>query len=619
MWGSATVGITLARLSAMLSRALLGSKLYPLTLREAAFGLTTADIDEAVEYGNLLRYGADPTGAVSSRTAVLRAVGCNDDVFAPAGDYLIEATTVLSTTRDLTFKGAGRDATAFLTTITDGSPVFRISGQWHDVGEFKVNSQSGALQNFVGLEAGDAAAPTSFVRSRLRVKVSNAAVGVKVRGWINNIDIFATLCTLGVYGREWNSCTGDVRTENCTQGYDLKTLYGTTLTNLLDENTFTAGTTTVASQVDDFQGLTIGSLYLESGSYATTCVVFASTTQSYGLSLLQIKSNPVPLDRAPPIVIDRVHGITVRGLVYAGGFKAGLHFTENAAGIDSGVICPPATAGGTDSTNRVQDNSKQLRRAQVWTGDAYLTHGLSTFDVVTKTGVTVTTETDNIVTGRRGLKLEATGGGAAHSLLIRRTCSVYPHVANLLGKTVKAFAWVYVPALPKFIDRTYQPGVELHFGGGGSVWAAMQRNMRAGCWNLIETPAIATPAGWLGGVGDYLEAVLHVSGNGAVVADAGYYIILDSLYFCPSTVSMLDIQRGNFEHVDLLGIRTDGVNLTVRSAAWHSTANPDSAVIPGDTMLLTGPAPAGYVGKVCTTPGAIGGTAVFKDFGAIVP
>lgn len=567
---------------------------------------------------NVMWFGAKGDGTTDDTAAIQAAIASGaTNIYVPPGYYKISSTVTLSTTRDLTFKGAGRDATSFITTIADGSPVFIISGQWHDIGEFKINPTTGSLQNFVGIQAGNATAGTSFTRSRLRVKVSNAAAGVEVRGWINNLDIFTTLCTQGFRGRELNSCVIDLRTENCTQGFDIQTCYGTTFNNLLDENTFAAGTTTVTNLIDDFQAVTINAIYLEGGSYSTTVISFAPTTASKGLTLNQVQSTVSPEDRTDTILFDKVTGIEVGGNIVAGGFKGCVGFSSNARGIVPFVVCPPGLPGGTDSTNRLHDNSKQIRRAQNWFGDTYLDHGFNTFDVVTKSGVTASIETSNVYTGKKAIRVEASTGGASRFLSLRRTVNIFPLVANLVGKTVKMFAWVYVPDLAKFKDRTYQPGVEVSVSGGASAFSTTQRTMLHGCWNLVETPAITVPAGWTGASTDRVEFTFFVNNTGTPVSDAGYYIIVDSIFVTDGNVSILDIQRGNVEDYPLMGVRSDGHNMFIKSMNYSGITNADSATTLGDQIIYTAPTAGGFIGRVCTTAGALGSTASFKTFGAV--
>jgi len=499
----------------------------------------------------------------------------------------------------------------------DKGKVIAITGQWYDIGEFRITTKSGTKKNAIGLDFGDIVANTSATRSRVRVKVSFLAKGVSTRGWINDLDVFATNCDLGLDGEEFNSGTVRFRGENNTQDWIVNGAIGTTFDQMLTENTFTPGTTTIPSYIDNFRGITVNSLYIEGGSYSTRACIFAPTTQSYGLTLLGVASEIAPLDKTGAVIIDRVHGAQVAGNLFAGGFNATLLCTDNARGIDPIMTCPPAAPTASNATMRLQDLSKQIRRAQNWSGDRCFTHLVSSFDTCTKANVTIAEDTVNVITGKRSLRINATTAGTSPTLELRRTVNRLPKVAQLVGKTVKAFAWIFVPSLTKFDDRTYQPGIEIAFGGGASITASMQRTMKSGAWNLIETPAITAPAGWTGASADRVVLRFYVAGNTGAAIDAGYYIVVDSWFLTDGNVSMVDIQRGNFEDFNLLGVESDGNTLTLVSDNFDGATNADSTFAVGDLIQHSTPAPSGFIGKVCTTAGAVGSTAVFKTYGAI--
>lgn len=561
--------------------------------------------------------GAYDVGA-AVQAAVNAAVSLDLPYLEGAGDYWIGTTNIVSpSTRDLTWKGAGRDLTNYFTDLNNGSKAIAITGQWYDIGEFRITSKSGTKKNFTGLSVGDTVANTSATRSRVRVKASYAAIGVEARGWVTDLDIFTTNCDLGFKGEELNSCTVKLRGEHNAQGFAIDGAIATTFEQLLEENTFTSGTTTIPSYIDNFKSIAISSLYLEGGTFSTTAVNFAPVTQSYGLTIDSVSSEIVPADKTQPIVIDKVHGVAIAGNVYAGGFNATVGFTANARGISPLLTAPPATSSGSNSTMRLQDLSKQIRKADNFSGDPYFTHLVSSFDTVTKTGTTLSADTTNVISGKRSLRIDATTGASFPQVELRRTVNRLPRVANLVGKTVKAFAWVFVPNLTKFADRTYQFGIEISFGGGASLTSSMQRTTLAGQWNLVETPAITAPAGWTGGSTDRFNIRFYVVGNTSAAVDSGYYVVVDSWFLCDGNTSIIDIQRGNFEDFNLLGVSTDGDKLRLVSDNFEGATNADSTFAVGDIIEHAAPAPSGFIGKVCTTAGAVGSTAVFKTYGAI--
>lgn len=77
-----------------LSRQIIGGYLWPQTASELADGVTPTDL--AYEPGNILRYGADPTGVSDSSPAVQIAMDLDHNVKAPAGDFLISSTVTIT-------------------------------------------------------------------------------------------------------------------------------------------------------------------------------------------------------------------------------------------------------------------------------------------------------------------------------------------------------------------------------------------------------------------------------------------------------------------------------------------------------------------------------------------
>lgn len=553
-------------------------------------------------------------------TAAIQAV-CNSgakNIYAPEGAYKITATVTLSTTRDLTFRGAGRDATVFVTTINDGTPVFSISGQWHDIGDFKVISATGSLLNFTGVRLGRISTSTIFARSKATgIKVSNAAVGIEVYGWINDLDLFYTGCTLGVNGKELNSCVIALRGENNVTGFDLTNVFGTTFTNILEENTFAAGATTGTSLIRRGNAVTIDSIYLEGGTFSTTLLAFGNGTDFVqGLTVAQIKSTVAPADKSPAVLFDRVQGLCVEGVV-TNDNRGAVSFGAEVRAIQPHLFTYSTNATANTITNSLHDNSRQIRRAETWFGDTFLYRTLATFDTVTKTSVTTSNYVDMFITGKQSLRIISGTGVASTSLAVRRTASNFPGLVNLVGRRIKMFAWVYVPNLTKFADRTYKPAIQISVGGGGSASSTIQQTCSHNGWNLVETTGITIPAGWTGTGADYLELKFFVNDTANTVVDSGYYILIDSIFVTDRDVNILDIQRGNWIDVPLMGVSTDGDRLTVRSDNFTSIVNGDASMKVGDQVLAWTPTSGGFVGRVCTTAGALGSTAVFKTFGAV--
>lgn len=97
----------LSRTSTQAPSAWANLKLFPLGFRyklhtsEVTAGLTAANVSFGFEVGNVLRYGADPTGVADSRAAIQTAINvcavAGGRVYIPAGKYLINKVAVAQT------------------------------------------------------------------------------------------------------------------------------------------------------------------------------------------------------------------------------------------------------------------------------------------------------------------------------------------------------------------------------------------------------------------------------------------------------------------------------------------------------------------------------------------
>jgi hypothetical protein len=82
--------------STPLTASIIGQALYQQSLAEFNAGITP--VNYQYPPGNILRYGADPTGVADSKTAILNAGACaGQGVFFPAGTYSVSGTLAYST------------------------------------------------------------------------------------------------------------------------------------------------------------------------------------------------------------------------------------------------------------------------------------------------------------------------------------------------------------------------------------------------------------------------------------------------------------------------------------------------------------------------------------------
>lgn len=118
-----------------ITQANIGTALYPISSYETAAGMTTADLTDSWKYyGDIERYGADPSGASNSSPALQKA--WNQQKFG--GHPMYAGPGVFRLNDSLTFSTQGGD------TFTQG-PILRGAGMYNTV--FDCRKASGTLFN----------------------------------------------------------------------------------------------------------------------------------------------------------------------------------------------------------------------------------------------------------------------------------------------------------------------------------------------------------------------------------------------------------------------------------------------------------------------------------------
>ena len=135
-----------------LTGANVGAALWPRTSAEIANSITPTNY--AYAPGNILRYGADPTGATNSSTAISNACLVSTSVYAPAGTYLCNVTI----TKPLIFTGDGSDLTLLKPNSTTTAVITynyqNGLGFWAYPTEFKNLSFYNSGQTGIGFSFG---------------------------------------------------------------------------------------------------------------------------------------------------------------------------------------------------------------------------------------------------------------------------------------------------------------------------------------------------------------------------------------------------------------------------------------------------------------------------------
>ncbi len=566
-------------------------------------------------------FGVDVTNNVESSAALRAALRYN--VRPSAGIVWIDPATpiIIDTSRNKQFVGWATDILEFTTTINDGSTLFQCSGQWHTVKDFSINTRTGTTLNYSGKVFGNQTDGTSFVRSDLKTKIANSGgTGLEVRGWLNDLNIFTVLNNRGFKGRELNANVMTLRSENDETGFDIEEIFGTTIDQLTIER-ITQQAAPNPSRIDNFRGLNIGSMYTEGGGWASNAITFGESVRGESIVINAGNITGVTDDGKPMLVFNQVGSVTANLDVGTGSNPVVVDFTENCDYVDSKVVGRYSTPDASRNKQFTQDNSLSVQIHANYSGDTYLDHGLSTFPTKQDRNVVVTEDSTIFRSGDKGIRITANAGTHIALTSLKRQISLFENTSKLAGKTIRAYAWVWVPDLPLFADRTIQPAFGIAARGVVESQPAAQRAMVAGQWNLVESEDLVVPSGWGGNGDDTIEFDFFVGNETETYPDNSYFIVVDSIFVTDVNADIRDIMQGRIrESAKYSGIKTDGNILTIQSQTYHSLTVPYINLTQGEVIVYREfPAAGGDVGYVCTTSGTLGGTAVFKAFGSIDP
>lgn len=561
-------------------------------------------------------WNVDLTGAVESSAQLVKALE-SGNIAPTVGRVLLNPVTpiVIDANRDKFFLGWARDSLKFITGIDDGSVIFELTGQWQSLQEISVNSSDGSPKQFVAAQLGNQTAATSCVRSKVDMKVANSnSTGLEVRGWLNDINYFSVLNSRGFKGRENNACQMTIRSENDEIGVDIEEIFGSTINHLTLERVNPQVTTT-ASRVDDYSGLFIGSIYTEGATWNHSALEFGQSIEGKTVNIGAAHITGTTLDNSHMVSFLAGDSVVGNFDVYTGTYPAVINFSGGVKHVANSGVGNWSVNTPNKNKQFSQDNSKSVMVHEVQ-GDIFCDHFMATYPNRVEASVTTTEENGNLRSGNRGIRITATAATNQNQLILEQRVNRFDQLTKLAGKTMKAFAWVYVPSVPGFDDLSIRPAFAISAAGTASSFPVAQESMMPGQWNLVETEDLTFPGGW-GSGDDRLQYQFYVNATNTNVPDGSYYIIVDSIYLVDTNCNIRDIMNGRYRpSAKYTGISTDGDHLTIRSSTYHALSAPHITLGQGEvTVMRPFPVAGGDVGFGLTTGGVLGSTAVFKSIG----
>lgn len=562
-------------------------------------------------------FGVVMDGSIESSSALIEALVYN--IKPTEGLVWIDPATpiIIDTNKNKAFIGLAVDTLEFITTINDGSTLFECSGQWQHIKGFSIASKSGSPVDYVGMVFGDQTAVTSYVRSEIDTKTSDTlGTGLSLRGWNNDVKHFSNRSFRGFKGRELNACNITYRSENDTRALDWEEIYGTNVDVLLIEGIPAVGSAT-ASRIDDARGLNINTIYTEGSGFTHTLLEFGQTEESRGVNINSGRITGSTLDFSPIIHFNKVDSATGNLDIETGSNPIAVKFdsTVNYNGMFAIGYWGDLVIEAKRNKLFTQDNSKSVMVHANYFGDTYLDHYLATFDQITLSNATYTEESNELRSGERGIRITADAGTHLASVKFERRGNTFGKMSDLVGKTIKAFAWVFVPDIAGFDDYTLRPSFRMVAQGAASEFPVAQVSLMAGQWNLIETEDLVIPVGWLGTGTDRIGFEFLLSDSSKTFTGAEY-IIVDSIFVTETKCNIRDIMSGRYrESAKYFGLSTDGIEFSVVSEVYNVLSISYITLAAGEVFVKqVDPDPSRY-GFYLSTGGVLGAGTVFEQLG----
>jgi pectate lyase-like protein len=145
---------------------------YSQTAQESAAGVVPTNLNYPP--GNILRYGADPTGIVDSASAIRNSIASNDYTYIPRGQYLVNSQISIN-----------RAAV----TIEGANPWWQHTGVYQGGSLLKLGSAAGSgAAVFAWTAAGASADYGGLVIQRLGINLNNPGlqqIGIRIGQALN--------------------------------------------------------------------------------------------------------------------------------------------------------------------------------------------------------------------------------------------------------------------------------------------------------------------------------------------------------------------------------------------------------------------------------------------------
>ena len=569
---------------------------------------------------NVLAFGADPSGVVSSSTAINHAIAYAATfspmraVYAPRGNYKIATEVTIPTL--FAFRGDGTQNTIFIPTMTDGTACIRVAaaGQFVTLRDFAINSgismdvfRAGTLApNCVGLQMSDPAPDYGVSISRWYVEninVYGCRTGVHFKGWIGTaINLWIVCCEIGLRGEWLNGVSISPRIEVCRQSFYLTESYAVTILNLQDEGDCL---NKIASTVDYCTSVTFLNPYWEAGTqyplYHPHVVIGGSVyCRNVIMTGVFVETNNLQ-PGMPAIDFQSTYGMRIDG--YVGDGELGTPPVGYPYRITANCSDVSQSMSSRTTFYHYMDDSRELDAVINYFPNPYFECWLRGWSAITLHNATFAR---NIYTTRRGRNsvTVTASAGTNNNYIAFHIQGIRVLQQTWAERTFRVGAWIFIPDITEFNAGTHTatPDISMYVTDGSATLESASRapgHLMPGSWNFIYSD-YATPQTLVNDVQIRIW-VNRTSHN----CTGNEYIVVDNILVCDAHVPIDAIMHAQHKDDEFCPKFIDGVAI-MGGRALPADAN--QLYERGDQILRDDVGPGESPGWVCIG-GAVGGDA----------
>lgn len=639
VWFSTQTPITDERIAGAISRNTVGKKLYPFVDggAEDLAGLTEADLDVSYDYGDLFRYGAvigaDCTLAFERARDVVE-VDHSIEILLPRGRCKVLTTILFSgavSTQDpdatlaarVTIRGQGIDS-VIEPLMVDGSPALDFQhSDWAELLDFRVDTTErvnvgGGPRNCTGIRFQQYGS-RSYIKN---VHVWGCAIGWDVKGFIiRSPSMWASHCTVAFNFDTINASKLCISGENNVKTMTLVNSTGVHFDNYQDEGIlYTGSGDPIPSTIDNCTNIVVTAPRFEGKAVFNSAnprptpffrVGFTTPCKRIAFNNVQCAVGNDVYNHY--LEFDQVDGVEVTGFFDSFETHGAVLFTANCKNIE---YKPTYSKTGIfpvgEPTGFPVDDSGTLGRVVNYWPNSNFDLWLRGWDGVIVSAAAIAQENANVRNGVNALRVTATAAG--FNVVQFRIAGAA--VTALQGKTCTLGVWMYVPDIAAFDDadttaQTARAGIVLTSDGGPTASPTQNNHTMKGHWQFVNVDAV------IGAAATYIEVSIYVNQSATVMVGTEY-IIIDGVYLFEGDSDSNSDKFLNGHFTDSPLVMSSAVNGKLVQRTDVTPADVDQVYEIGDRIEYLTPVAAGSLGEVCTTAG-VGGTAVFKTYGAIAP